>query len=85
MHTFMPRLANRIAAASPMPEAPPVITATLLGEKAAWGTAGLRRNQEAATGVLHNGARAIRESAWEVFVRRFVLNESCECPAQVQA
>jgi hypothetical protein len=30
----MPRRANRIAAASPMPEAPPVMTATLLGEMA---------------------------------------------------
>jgi hypothetical protein len=34
MATFMPRRANRIAAASPMPEAPPVMTATLLGDMA---------------------------------------------------
>jgi hypothetical protein len=42
MQTFMPRLANRIAAASPMPDAPPVITATLFGEIAAWDTGVLR-------------------------------------------
>jgi hypothetical protein len=52
MQTFMPKLANRNAAASPMPDAPPVITATLLGEKAACGTAVLRQKMVASTGVL---------------------------------
>jgi hypothetical protein len=37
MQTFMPALANRMAAASPIPEAPPVMTATLLGDIAAMG------------------------------------------------
>src|SRR5215211_5943529 len=39
MHTFMPRAAKRIAAASPIPDAPPVITATLSFVMAGWGTA----------------------------------------------
>jgi hypothetical protein len=34
----MPSLANRIAAARPMPDAPPVMTATLLGDMAGCGT-----------------------------------------------
>jgi hypothetical protein len=72
MQTFMPKPANRIAAASPMPEAPPVITATLLDEKAACGTAVLRQNGVTPTGVLQNVLGAIHETAWEVFVRRFV-------------
>jgi hypothetical protein len=38
MQTFIPRPANRIAAARPMPDAPPVMTATLLADMAAWGT-----------------------------------------------
>ena len=38
MHTFMPRRANRIAAAKPDPDAPPVMTATLWGDMAGWGT-----------------------------------------------
>ena len=33
-------------------------------------------------GVI-NGTQAMRESAWEVFVRRFVRNERRECPAPV--
>src|SRR5882757_7181051 len=39
MQTFKPSAAKRIAAASPMPEAPPVITATLSFVMAGWGTA----------------------------------------------
>ena len=37
MHTFMPRPAKCVAAASPMPEAPPVMTAILPGDMAGWG------------------------------------------------
>ena len=37
MQTFMPRRANRIAAAKPNPDAPPVMTATLWGDMAGWG------------------------------------------------
>ena len=37
MQTFMPRLAKCVAAARPMPDAPPVITATLFGDMAGWG------------------------------------------------
>jgi hypothetical protein len=37
MQTFMPMAAKRVAAASPMPDAPPVITATLFGDMAGWG------------------------------------------------
>jgi hypothetical protein len=37
MQTFMPRLAKRIAAARPIPDAPPVTTATLFGDMAGWG------------------------------------------------
>src|SRR5712664_1129387 len=42
IQTFMPRRANRIAAARPMPDAPPVTTATLLADMAGWGTSVLR-------------------------------------------
>jgi hypothetical protein len=38
IQTRMPRLAKCVAAASPMPEAPPVITATELFVKAGWDT-----------------------------------------------
>src|SRR5216684_496328 len=38
IHTFIPKRANRIAAARPSPDAPPVTTATLLADMAAWGT-----------------------------------------------
>jgi hypothetical protein len=67
MQTFMPSLTNRIAAASPMPEAPPVITATLFGDMAAWGMdvpPDKSRIYEA--GV----APTMHEPAWEVFVPR---------------
>ena len=39
IHTFMPSRANRIAAARPIPDAPPVTTATWLGDRAGWVTA----------------------------------------------
>jgi hypothetical protein len=44
MHTFMPSAAKRIAAASPMPEAPPVMTATLSLAIAGWGIASSPRH-----------------------------------------
>src|SRR6202035_3580468 len=58
--TFMPDRANRIAADRPSPDAPPVTTATLLGDMAGCGTRILRRgwmaqltaNYDNATGPL---------------------------------
>jgi hypothetical protein len=38
MQTFMPRAANRVAAARRIPDAAPVMTATLSGDIAGWGT-----------------------------------------------
>jgi hypothetical protein len=38
MQTFIPTRANFVAAAKPIPDAPPVMTATLFGDMAAWGT-----------------------------------------------
>ena len=49
IQTFMPRLAKRVAAASPMPEAPPVMTATLFGDMAGWGKVTLRIDQDPRT------------------------------------
>ena len=49
MQTFMPRPAKRVAAASPMPEAPPVMTATLFGDMAGWGEVTLRIDQDPRT------------------------------------
>ena len=49
MQTFMPRPAKRVAAASPMPEAPPVMTATLFGDMAGWGKVTLRIDQDPRT------------------------------------
>jgi hypothetical protein len=42
----MPALAKRIAAASPMPEAPPVMTATWFGDIVCRGMGILRPGQE---------------------------------------
>src|SRR6516164_3408936 len=39
MQTFMPKRAKRMAAANPIPDAPPVMTATLLADIAEWGLA----------------------------------------------
>src|SRR6266702_443165 len=70
MQTFMPRPANRVAAARPMPEAPPVITATLWADMAACGMGGFLRTQ---IRLDYSSARyalaTMHEGAWEVFSR----------------
>jgi hypothetical protein len=61
-----------MAAAMPIPEAPPVMTATLLGDMATWGTRVLLEvstdlpNME----LCRRRAPTMHEPAWEVFVPR---------------
>ena len=68
--TFMPSSANRIAAASPMPDAPPVITATLLADRTGWVTrlSPWRRCQHIPQWM---DAPTTHEPAWVIFVPRF--------------
>src|SRR6185437_2400470 len=61
MQIFMPALAKRVAAASPMPEAPPVTTATLLGDIAAMGIFILRNR----SGTLSQAR--IMAAAWPLW------------------
>jgi hypothetical protein len=55
MQTFMPDWANRIAAVSPIPDAPPVMTATLSADMAACGMWVLRGSQDCADERLNCG------------------------------
>src|SRR4051812_38717467 len=56
MHTFRPMLAKRVAAARPMPEAPPVMTAVWSGERAGWAT--MRTPGGCGRDVVHDYPRA---------------------------
>jgi hypothetical protein len=78
MQTFMPKRAKRMAAASPMPDAPPVMTATLLADIAEWALAdrGLAEwgmgfsclvEERQQCGAALSG---ISEAAWAIFAQR---------------
>jgi hypothetical protein len=76
MQTFMPARAKAIAAASPMPEAPPVTTATLFGDIAGSGIGVLRFDQERMSSSSSMAYDGFREPAWVFAQRRWIAIEA---------